>query len=418
MSSLSRRLPVRHAAALAMASALAMFCVFDRPAAADEINFVPFATVTGEWDSNRLLERPPASAGSYGGLVGAEVRDLTQRAYMDLVTQIYYTDVPQLGSSWTSGNAAFRSDFKTLYADYTLLAAYRHDDSYYTEFGHAAFDNDLTPTSPDTNVTTANVTTGITRESYELDPGFDYNMTERLDLEGDFHINSVRYSVQTPGQLVDYTSPYAGLTLNYDTSPRSSIGIGPYFSRYQETGGTNTTDTDGLSVAYLYKTSNVTRMEVTLRVERNHIDMLDFSPQSVTSWGLEWVGTHKYQVGSVQFSIGRFLEPSSVGGRVALNQFRVQYNRPLSARLSVSGAVRVTSTQIIGNGLAGEETPEHRTNAELNLHFDMTPTWFVQLGYIFARSRDLGESDLAYSNGALLSVGYRGLEPPLPRDTR
>jgi hypothetical protein len=228
----------------------------------------------------------------------------------------------------------------------------------------------------------------------------------------------VRYSVQTPGQLVDYTSPYAGLTLNYDTSPRSSIGIGPYFSRYQETGGTNTTDTDGLSVAYLYKTSNVTRMEVTLRVERNHIDMLDFSPQSVTSWGLEWVGTHKYQVGSVQFSIGRFLEPSSVGGRVALNQFRVQYNRPLSARLSVSGAVRVTSTQIIGNGLAGEETPEHRTNAELNLHFDMTPTWFVQLGYIFARSRDLGESDLAYSNGALLSVGYRGLEPPLPRDTR
>jgi hypothetical protein len=48
----------------------------------------------------------------------------------------------------------------------------------------------------------------------------------------------------------------------------------------------------------------------------------------------------------------------------------------------------------------------------------MTPTWFVQAGYIFARSRDLGVSDLAYSNGVLLSVGYRGLEPPLPRDTR
>jgi hypothetical protein len=400
-----------------MASALPMFCVLAQPAAAQEINFVPFATVTGEWDSNRLLERPPASAASYGGLVGAELRDLTQRTYMDLAAQLYYTDVPQLGSSWTSGNLAFKSDFKTLYADYTLLAAYRHDDSYYTEFGHAAFDTDLTPTSPDTNAT-ANVTTGITRESYELDPGFDYNLTSRLDLEGDFRINSVRYSVQTPGETVDYTSPYAGLTLNYDTSPRSSIGIGPYFSRYQETGGTNTTDTDGLSLAYLYKTSDVTRMTLTLRVERNHIDMLDFSSQSVTSWGIEWVGTHKYRVGSVQFSIGRFLEPSSIGGRVALDQIRVQYVRPLSARLSFSGAVRVTNTDVIGNALAAEEQPEHRTNAELYLHFDMTPTWFVQAGYIFARSRDLGVSDLAYSNGVLLSVGYRGLEPPLPRDTR
>jgi hypothetical protein len=159
-------------------------------------------------------------------------------------------------------------------------------------------------------------------------------------------------------------------------------------------------------------------MTLTLRVERNHIDMLDFSSQSVTSWGIEWVGTHKYRVGSVQFSIGRFLEPSSIGGRVALDQIRVQYVRPLSARLSFSGAVRVTNTDVIGNALAAEEQPEHRTNAELYLHFDMTPTWFVQAGYIFARSRDLGVSDLAYSNGVLLSVGYRGLEPPLPRDTR
>jgi hypothetical protein len=79
----------------------------------------------------------------------------------------------------------------------------------------------------------------------KLDPGFDYNFTPRLDLEGDFRLSSVRYSIQTPGQNVNYTSPYAGLTLNYDTSPRSSIGVGPYFSRYQETGGTNTTDTDG-----------------------------------------------------------------------------------------------------------------------------------------------------------------------------
>jgi hypothetical protein len=408
---------MRHVAALAIASALPMLCAFVLPATAQEINFVPFASASAAWDSNRLLERPPASAATYGGIVGADLRDLSPRNYMDLAAQISYYDVPQLGFDWTSGNVAFKSDFKTQEADITLLAAYRRDDSYYTEFGHAAYDNDLTLTTPDTNAT-ANVKTGITLQRYDLAPGFDYNFAPRWDLEGDFNLTSVNYSVQTPGQNVNYTSPYAGLTLSYDTGPRSSFGVGPYFSRYQETGGTNTTNTDGVAFTYNYKASDVTKMSVLLRVERNHIDMLDFASQSVTSWGLEWVGKHKYRVGNVEFSIGRFLEPSSIGGRVVLNQFRAQYYRPLSARLSFSGAVRVTDTEVIGNALAAEEQPEHRTNAELYMRFDMTPTWYVTAGYIFARQRDLGVSDLAYSNGVVLTVGYRGLEPPLPRDTR
>jgi hypothetical protein len=417
MSSLYRNSAIRDAATHVVACALFMLGLLVQPAAGQEINLVPFGSATAEWDSNRLLSRPPASAGSYGGVVGADLRDLTPRSYTDLSAQIAYTDIPQLGFSWTSGNAALRSDFKTLEGEYTLLAAYRRDDSLYTQFGHAAFNNDLTPTSPDTNGT-GNVTTGITRQSYELDPGFDYNLTPRLDLEGDFRLNSVRYSVQTPGQEVDYTSPYAGLTLNYDTGPRSSVGIGPYYSRYQETGGTNTTNTEGAAVTYLYKTSDVTRMSLTARVERNHIDMLGFSPESVTSWGLEWVGTHKFRVGNVQFSIGRFLEPSSIGGRVALNQFRAQYVRPLSERLSFSGAVRVTHTVLVGSALAAEQPQENRANAELNLRFDITRTWYVAGGYIFARAADVGVPDLAYSNGVLLTIGYRGLEPPRPAGNR
>jgi hypothetical protein len=424
MSWLYRNFRVRDAAPLAVAAASLALCVFARPAAAQEINFAPFGSATAEWDSNRSLARPPQSAGSYGGVVGADLRDLSPRSYMDLAAQISYTDIPQLGYDWTSGNVAFKSDVKTLNADYTLLADYRRDDAFFTEFGQAQFNNGLTLTSPDTNGT-ANVTTGITRESYEVDPGFDYNFTPRLDLEGDFRVNSVRYNIQAPGQRVDYTSPYAGLTLNYDTSQRSSIGIGPYYSHYQETngnkltdvaGGENTTDTEGVAFSYNYKTSDVTRMSVVLRVERDHIKALDFSPQSATGWGLEWVGTHKFQVGNVQFSIGRFLEPSSIGGRVTMDQFRAQVYRPLSARLSFTGAVRATHTVVVGNALESVSPPENRANAEMYLRFDITRTWYVTGGYIFARSVDLGESNLAYSNGVLLTVGYQALEPPRPVD--
>lgn len=416
MSSLYRNAAVRQILTVATASVLLALSV-TRLADAQETNVVPFANVSAGWDSNRSLSRPPVSSDTFGGQVGAEVRELTPRSYTDLLAQVQYWDAGQLGYDWTSGSVALKTDFRTLEGDYTLLAAYRRDDTFYTEFGHAAFNNDLTPTSPDTTGT-ASVTTGITRQSYELDPGFTYALTPRLGLEGDFRVSSVNYSIQTPGQRVDYTSPYAGVTLDWATGPRSSIGIGPYYSHYEERDGMNTTDTGGAAFTFNYKSSDITKMSLELRVERDRVGVPDFMAQSSTAWGLEWVGTHKFRVGDVQFSIGRFLEPSSIGGRVALNQFRAQYYRPLSARLSFSGALRVTHADLIGNNQLADEAPENRTNAEMYLRFDITPKWYVAAGYIFARAVDLGQSDLASSNGVLVTFGYRGLEPPRPVDNR
>jgi hypothetical protein len=410
MSSSCRSVSMRYAATLIAAAAL---LGPGRPAWTQEIDIVPFAAAMTEWDSNRSLRRPPASAHTYGGSVGVELRDLTPRSYTDLVSQISYDKVPQLGYAWYSGSVNLNTDYRTAKGDYSLLAGYRRQDSFYTEFGHAAF-NDVTPTSPDTTATTA-VTTGITRQSYEVDPGFVYQLSPRLELNGDLDVNSTRYSVEAAGRYVNYTSPYIGVFLDWAMGPRSSVGIGPYYTHYEQTDlGTNTTNTDGIGFTYHYKTSDVTRMSLVLRVERDQINVPNFGGESATTWGLEWVGTHKYRVGNVQFSIGRFLEPSSIGSRVALDQFRAQYNRPLSAKLFFSGALRVTRSQLIGSQLA--ETPLERTNAEMYLRMELTPTWYLTGGYIFARARDVGVSNLAYSNGVSLTIGYRGIERPRPVD--
>jgi hypothetical protein len=272
------------------------------------------------------------------------------------------------------------------------------------------------------------VTTGISRESYEVDPGFVYNFTPRFDIEGDLRINGVHYSQQQGGAYVDYTSPFVGLTLNYDLSQRSSIGAGPYYTRYEQSGsgflstggttpieiGTNTTDTSGAQASYLYKTSDVTRMTLTVRIENNHINTFGSPTQSIETWGVEWVGTHKFQVGNIQFAVGKFLEPSSIGGRVSLEQVRAQIYRPFTPRLSFTGAVRVTRTDLVGAALQDLVPTEHRTNAEGYLRYEITRRWYVTGGYIFARSRDLGQDNLAYSNGAMITFGYQGLEPNHP----
>src|SRR5665213_397550 len=156
MSSSCRSMRIAHGAPLAVASAL--LAVW-QPVAAQEVNFVPFASTTAGWDSNRSLSRPPSSADNYGGNVGAEVRDLTPRSYTDLVVQGTYTDVSQLNYDWYTASVALNTEYHTINGDYTLLAAYRRDDTFYTEFGHAGF-NDLSLTTPDTTPTTS-VTTGI-----------------------------------------------------------------------------------------------------------------------------------------------------------------------------------------------------------------------------------------------------------------
>jgi hypothetical protein len=74
----------------------------------------------------------------------------------------------------------------------------------------------------------------------------------------------------------------------------------------------------------------------------------------------------------------------------------------------------VSDIETIGNFLASLEPPEHRTNAEMWLTYNITKKWYVTGGYIFVRSRDLGQDNLAYSNGVMLTFGYRGLEPPRP----
>ena len=426
MSSSYRKSNTRRVAPLVTGGVLAALYTLPGQVLAQEISLVPYGNAMTEWDSNRQLSRPPASAASYGGEVGADLRDYGPRSFMDLSAAVTYSDVPHFNYDWLDANAAFKSDFRTLDADYTMVASYRRDSTFVTEFGQANFNNSLTLTSPDT-VSTSTVTTGITRESYEIDPGFTYNFTPRLDLEGDFRVNSVHYNTQFIGQRVNYVSPYAGFTVNYDLSQRSSIGIGPYYSRYDETGsvtssidGVTTTEsgsstsTGGAAFTYGFKTTDVTHLSLTMRVERDHIEEGGFATQDVTAWGVELVGTHKYQVGNVLFSIGRFLEPSSVGGRVALNEFRAQLNRPLSARLTFMGALRVSDIETVGNFLSSLEPPEHRANAETWLTYNITKTWYVTGGYIFVRSRDLGQDNLASSNGAMLIFGYRGMEPPRP----
>jgi hypothetical protein len=124
------------------------------------------------------------------------------------------------------------------------------------------------------------------------------------------------------------------------------------------------------------------------------------------------VGSHKFLTSQIQYSIGKFLQPNSAGGRSELDQFRVQYNKLLTQRWSVNAAVRLTRESNIGTVILDNNNTRDRANAQLAVTYLLTPEWFISGGYRYARLKDTSATEAANSNGVIVSFGYHGLQPP------
>jgi outer membrane receptor protein involved in Fe transport len=119
------------------------------------------------------------------------------------------------------------------------------------------------------------------------------------------------------------------------------------------------------------------------------------------------------QTSRLQYSVGRLIEPSSIGGQVSLDQIRVQYNRGLTRRLSGSVSARITRQEALANG------PGHRDRSygDAFLRYALTPKWDLTGGYRFAWQRlpVVVNSTLVYdpaqSHGVYVTIGYHGLNP-------
>ncbi|MGN6454075.1 MAG: hypothetical protein ACTHL7_13560, partial [Steroidobacteraceae bacterium] len=75
-------------------------------------------------------------------------------------------------------------------------------------------------------------------------------------------------------------------------------------------------------------------------------------------------------------------------------------------------AVRVTRESNIGTVILDNNNTRDRANAQLTVTYLLTPEWFIGGGYRYARLKDTTASEAANSNSIILSVGYRGLQPP------
>ncbi|HTT41444.1 MAG TPA: hypothetical protein VMG33_00115, partial [Steroidobacteraceae bacterium] len=296
---------------------------------------------------------------------------------------------------------------------WSIMAEYHREDSYNAQYGVAGF-NPLNPGQPDTQGT-GTIVTGLTKDTYSVLPALTYQATERLSFEAEARADAVRYSVEVPNEYVSYNSTLAEVDAYWSLSQRSQIGFGPFYQIYdpEQSNEAPRVDGYGVDLSYRFNWSRLDRSTLSLRAEHDTFSQSGTPDRTKNTYGIEWVGRHKLQSGMVQYAIGRFLEPSSVGSLVGLNQVRVQYRHDFSVRTQFVGMVRVSRSDDLS-----DSSHEDRALLQVALVRRLTELWSVSGGYRFAYQR-LSEVDsnvvttgpAARNNGVFINVAYRGLEP-------
>src|SRR5581483_1161326 len=108
---------------------------------AQEIAFVPQASVTGEYSSNRILARPAApDSADVQILAGGDLLAHSQVASLDLRPTVTFIDDNKIKNlNQYQAQVDFVSAYRTQKSEWDLEAEYQRQDAFNAEYGIAAY---------------------------------------------------------------------------------------------------------------------------------------------------------------------------------------------------------------------------------------------------------------------------------------
>ena len=254
------------------------------------------------------------------------------------------------------------------------------------------------------------VTIGQTRNSLGLNPTFEYQASERatVGLSADYLTTSYDAD-EGPSTRTDYDFGLLDGHMSWQLSPTSAFTVGVYASTYEAEDEIETTDAVGGRVGYSYRWSETDGIQANLNYERNETEILVPTVLEETSsdFGGSLTAFRELEVSEWRFTAGRFFIPTGDNGKAVLDQFRIQYDRLLSQRLSFRGAARYDSRSALSDIDDGNDRDYARL--DLSLKWMITQTWYVGGGYSYMwEDRELVAGDAA-NNRFFVNFGYQGL---------
>jgi len=301
-----------------------------------------------------------------------------------------------------------RSQYNWERSAFLVLGKYSRQDSYNADQPSGEFDP-LDPTDP-ANPGSASILIGETRTLFAIRPNYTFELTERTSLGFEADYQDVSYDAGS-GQATqtDYNFAIGEGFVSWSLDPKSDFRVGAYVSKYEAKDNSTNSDAYGGEVGYQYRWSESIGAEVSVTYEQD--DTTNYLPvpveESTSGWGGTVTGYREGEVSSWRVTAGRTFIPTGDSEKATSDQFRVQYDRDLSERLSFLGAARYEARTAIGGN--GGSNDRDFARADLTLKWMMAPTWYVQGGYSYIwQDRESAPSDAA-NNRLFISFGYQAL---------
>ena len=297
--------------------------------------------------------------------------------------------------------------------EFGIIGRYARQDSYNAETPGGSFDP-LDPSFGD-NPDSGRARVEQTRDRFQLQPTFSYEVTERarIGIAADYQM--VRYDSDGVPTDLDYDYAVLDGSATWSLNSVSDLTVGAYASNYQamtdSVGDVSETDAYGGRVGYVYRWSDVNGVEAELFYENNDVTDLvgERSEFSTSGWGGSLIAYHRQEVSEWRFSVGRTFQPTSDGRKAEFDQFRLQYDRDLSQRLKFLGAARYETRSSIASNVLSNDRDYARI--DLSLEWMVTPRWFVGGGYSYLWEDRIQAPESAEDNRFFLAAGFRGLKP-------
>lgn len=410
MSLLSRN-AAPYLASLAAAGLLAG--VTPDVASAADTYFVPGASARFEHDSNRNLTpdgQPSENVTGYRATAEALIGSRTPRSDTQLRPQISISRYPDTKEfNQTEAQVDLRSNYRSQRSTLGLIARYSRTSEYNAEFADIAFD-DFDPTAPVVGGD-GRVIASERRTRIDVRPSFLYQLTPRTGIGLDVLAQDVSYDADGPTSQVDHRNYDFDLHVTRLLTPKTTMLLGVFVSRYETDDDLNQTDGYGLSAALRQRWSETFTGDVAFRIEDSDIEYRGLVPQKEnrTTWSLQGGLAWRGQVTRVRMSLGRALTPSGDGSRAIRDELRAQFDRDLSQRLVWHGIARAMTQKSLGDLVPDNKRDSVRV--ESSLDWRASRTWTVSLGAAYTWQDREADPSSADNTSFFVTVGYRGLGP-------
>ncbi len=372
----------------------------------------PNATLTVEGDSNLEMQpgyktRTEGNLAMASALIGitSPTSDTTIRP------RIEYRNYPEDSQdNRLEEYFDFNSSMSGQRSSESIFGSLQHRDEFNAEFNSALYDN-FYPTAPPTSPETGKATVGATRDSAFVVPSYNFRFSPLLAATVTGIYQKVNYSPNDSSGHVDFEYYFGKAAASWTFSPRSELSFGGFGSKYEATRYNSNATGSGAVVDF--DTNWTPILSTTFEAVYQHTDInTSIPPPLITTsnaWGATASVAYKTQISRLRLDAGRMITPSGGGAVYTADQIKTQYDRDLSERLSVTGAV----IGLKNSSLVASQNANDRKYLEtvLEMKWNLTRTWYLQGGYQYSWEKfDIYQTGAA-NNRVYIRVGYLGLPP-------